>query len=62
MPQLHFSGDADKTVTPDVAQRFQRAVGGQCSQVEVVSNMAHGSDWAAIWSQLLAKKLPECGE
>lgn len=62
MPQLHLSGDADKTVTPDVAQRFQRAVGGQCSQVEVVRNMAHGSDWAALWPQLLAKKLPECGE
>lgn len=62
MPQLHFSGDADKTVTPEVTQRFQRAVGGHCSQVEVVRNMAHGSDWAAIWSQLLAKKLPECEE
>lgn len=60
MPQLHFSGDADKTVTPEVAQRFQRAVGGTCSQVEIVSNMTHGSDWAAIWPQLLAKELPEC--
>ena len=60
MPQLHFSGDADKTVTPEVAQRFQHAVGGTCSQVEIVSNMKHGSDWAAIWPQLLAKELPEC--
>ena len=60
MPQLHFSGDADKTVTPEVAQRFQHAVGGTCSQVEIVSNMTHGSDWAAIWPQLLAKELPEC--
>jgi len=60
MPQMHFSGDADKTVSPAVAQRFQRAVGGNCSQVEVVSNMAHGSDWAAFWPQLLAKRLPAC--
>lgn len=60
MPQLHFSGDTDKTVTPEVAQRFQRAVGGTCSQVDIVSNMTHGSDWAAIWPQLLAKELPEC--
>jgi len=60
MPQLHFSGDADKTVTPEVAQRFHRAVGGTCSQVDIVSNMTHGSDWAAIWPQLLAKELPEC--
>src|SRR5690606_41906580 len=54
-PQLHFSGDADSTVTPEVAQRFQRAGGGTCSQVDIVSNMTHGSDWAAIWPQLLAK-------
>ena len=60
MPQLHFSGDTDKTVTPEVAQRFQRAVGGTCSQVDIVSNMTHGSDWAAIWPQLLTKELPEC--
>lgn len=55
LPQIHFSGGADKTVPPSVAQRFQRAVGGSCIQVEVVSGMAHGSDWAAIWPQLLSK-------
>lgn len=57
LPQIHFSGDADKTVPPTVARRFQRAVGGHCTQVDVVSGMAHGSDWAAIWPQLLAKAL-----
>jgi len=55
LPQIHFSGDADKTVPPTVARRFQRAVGGNCAQVEVVSGMAHGSEWAAIWPQLLGK-------
>lgn len=60
LPQIHFSGNADKTVTPVVARRFQQAVGGNCIRVEVVSGMTHGSDWAAIWPQLLAKALPVC--
>lgn len=62
LPQIHFSGDADKTVPPTVARRFQRAVGGHCTQVDVVSGMAHGSDWAAIWPQLLAKALTPAGD
>lgn len=60
IPQLHLSGDADKTVPPDVARRFVQAVGGNCARAEVVSGMAHGSDWAAIWAQWLAKGLPAC--
>lgn len=62
LPQIHFSGDADKTVPPTVARRFQRAVGGHCTQIDVVSGMAHGSDWAAIWPQLLAKALTPTGD
>ena len=55
LPQIHFSGDADQTVPPTVARRFQRAVGGHCTRVDVVSGMGHGSDWVAIWPQLLTK-------
>lgn len=60
LPQIHFSGDADKTVPPDVARRFQQRVGGSCTRVESVHGMAHGSDWAAIWPQLLAIAMPAC--
>lgn len=60
LPQIHFSGDVDKTVPSVVARRFQQAVGGNCTRVDVVIGMAHGSDWAAIWPQLLAKALPDC--
>ena len=60
MPQVHFSGSEDNTVPPAVAERFQRAVGTRCAQVEIISGMEHGSDWAAIWPELLKKKL-ECG-
>ncbi|QLR44669.1 alpha/beta hydrolase [Enterobacter sp. RHBSTW-00994] len=60
MPQIHFSGERDETVSPEVARRFQQAVGGRCVQAEVVGDMTHGSDWAAIWPRLLGKGLPVC--
>ncbi len=60
IPQIHFSGGADNIVPPAVAERFQRAVGTRCAQIETLPAMAHGSDWAAIWPALLRKKMA-CG-
>jgi pimeloyl-ACP methyl ester carboxylesterase len=60
LPQIHYSGNADKTVPADVARRFQQAVGGNCIHVEVVSGMTHSADWAAIWPQLLKGPFPGC--
>ncbi len=60
IPQLHLSGDADKTVPSDVARRFVQAVGGNCARTAVVSGMGHGSNWAAIWPQWLAQGVPAC--
>ncbi|MEG1214099.1 MAG: alpha/beta hydrolase, partial [Leclercia sp.] len=60
LPQVHYSGEADTTVPPVVARRFQQTVGGKCIQIEEMRGMAHGSDWAAIWPQLLGQGLPEC--
>lgn len=60
LPQRHYSGEDDSTVPPAVARHFQQAVGGKCTQIEVVSGMAHGSDWGAIWPRLLAQGLPDC--
>ncbi|MDK9354905.1 alpha/beta hydrolase [Lelliottia sp. V106_10] len=60
IPQLHLSGEADKTVPPDVARRFVQAVGGNCIRTAVISGMSHGSDWAAIWPQWLAQGVPAC--
>ncbi|EOL8957843.1 alpha/beta hydrolase [Cronobacter dublinensis] len=59
LPQRHFSGADDDTVPPAVATRFQQAAGERCAQVEVVPGMDHGSDWAALWPELLAKT-PVC--
>ncbi len=60
LPQIHYSGGADTTVPPAVARRFQQALGGKCVQTEVVSGMEHGSDWGAVWPELLAQGVPEC--
>ncbi|WP_333853985.1 alpha/beta hydrolase [Leclercia sp.] len=60
LPQIHYSGEADTTVPPAVARRFQQAVGESCVRTEVVSAMEHGSDWAAVWPRLLAQGLPAC--
>ncbi|TLU66958.1 lysophospholipase [Enterobacter sp. MF024] len=60
LPQIHFSGGDDTTVPPAVARRFQQAVGENCTRVETIGGMAHGSDWANVWPQLLAQGLPGC--
>ncbi|MGY5958826.1 alpha/beta hydrolase [Kosakonia sp. BK9b] len=59
VPQIHFSGSEDATVPQAVAVRFQQATGARCAQIETVSGMKHGSDWAALWPGLLAKT-PMC--
>lgn len=59
LPQIHFSGAQDRIVPLSVAERFQQATGTRCTKVEQVAGMQHGSDWAAIWPQLLVKT-PEC--
>lgn len=59
LPQRHISGGDDTTVPPEVAKRFQQAAGAQCVQTEVVPGMNHGSEWAAIWPELLTRT-PAC--
>lgn len=61
LPQIHFSGTLDRVVPLAVAERYQHATGVRCTQVEEVAGMQHGSDWAALWPQLLAKE-PVCKE
>lgn len=61
LPQVHFSGTQDSVVPVSVAVRYQQATGTRCTQVEQVAGMAHGSEWAALWPQLL-EKVPTCVE
>jgi hypothetical protein len=59
IPQRHFSGGDDSTVPPQIAARFAAAAGGHCISLQVVADMSHGGDWAALWPQLLALT-PQC--
>jgi pimeloyl-ACP methyl ester carboxylesterase len=60
IPQIHFSGGADRVVPPSIAERFARAVGGTCVQTQVIAGMPHQGRWADQWPAMLAE-LPRCG-
>jgi hypothetical protein len=57
--QIHFSGADDSVVPSEIARRFIAATGGRCAQLRVVPDMAHDSDWGAIWPGLLTQ-IPRC--
>jgi hypothetical protein len=61
IPQIHFSGGADRVVPPSIAQRFARAAGGTCVQTRTIAGMGHESRWDERWPLLLTQ-LPRCGE
>ena len=54
--QIHFSGEDDKVVPPEVAQRFVAAVGGGCAKARLIPVMTHTSDWGKLWPALLAEQ------
>ncbi|WP_434715710.1 alpha/beta hydrolase family protein [Paraburkholderia sp. A3RO-2L] len=58
IPQMHFSGDSDTVVPPEVAKRFVRAAGSRCARwmtIESVTNepLTHDGAWASVWPVLL---------
>lgn len=59
IPQVHFSGTNDTTVPTSVADRFVHATGRRCARVVEVQGLAHGSDWAVRWANLLEIQ-PKC--
>jgi hypothetical protein len=61
IPQIHFSGAADRIVPPSIAERFARAVGGACVQTRIIAGMGHESRWDERWPALLAE-VPRCNE
>ena len=60
IPQIHFSGAADRVVPPSIAQRFARAAGGTCVQTRIIAGVGHESGWDERWPSLLTE-LPRCG-
>ena len=61
IPQIHFSGSADRVVPAAIAERFARAAGGECVQTRIVVGMGHESRWDERWPALLAQP-PRCGK
>ena len=57
IPQIHFSGAADRIVPPSIARHFASAAGGSCVRTEIVPGLGHEGDWARIWPQLLRESV-----
>jgi Serine hydrolase (FSH1) len=58
--QVHFSGEADAVVPPEVARRFVAAEKSNCARAVTVSGLGHNGDWSSRWHTLLADT-PSCG-
>jgi pimeloyl-ACP methyl ester carboxylesterase len=59
VPQIHFSGGADRVVPPSIAERFARAAGGTCVQTRIIAGMGHEGPWDERWAALLTQP-PHC--
>lgn len=53
LPQIHFSGESDDIISPAVAQRFVRSVGGRCASAISIPAMTHRGPWENQWPTLL---------
>lgn len=59
IPQIHFSGSADTTVPPVIAERFQKAAGSSCVNIRTVAGATHETGWRERWRELL-HEVPGC--
>ncbi|MFK8257549.1 alpha/beta hydrolase [Erwinia sp. AnSW2-5] len=53
LPQVHFSGEKDLIISPEVARRFVNQAGPLCAKSEVVAKMDHRGPWERQWPRLL---------
>lgn len=54
LPQLHFSGQNDRLISPYVASRFVNQTGGHCAKAKVIAGMDHHGPWEKEWPSLLS--------
>ncbi|MTD26633.1 alpha/beta hydrolase [Erwinia sp. J316] len=59
LPQIHFSGSADRVVPLRVAEGYAHASHSECVEVVSVSGLTHGGNWEQEWPALLKQK-PAC--
>ena len=52
VPSVHFAGEHDKTVPPQIVESFIRRKGGR---LEIVSGFDHECCWARDWGRLLGR-------
>ena len=58
IPQHHFIGDIDYSVTPDIYWRYYEAGGhSPCMRATIVKNEDHESGWVDRWPSLMKEKL-----
>jgi hypothetical protein len=59
IPQIHFAGEDDTVVPPQIADSFRAASSNApCIKVEPVAGVRHDASWAAVWPQLEREPLP----
>jgi hypothetical protein len=59
IPQIHWSGGADTTVPPVIAERFRQASGSPCVVAKTVAGATHETGWRERWRELLGQA-PGC--
>lgn len=59
IPQIHWSGAADTTVPPSIAERFREASGSPCVSARTVAGATHDEGWKERWRELLGQP-PGC--
>lgn len=53
IPQMHFSGEYDKTVPPKVAQSFVLKANSPCVNQKILPRFTHHQGWAQSWHELI---------
>lgn len=53
IPQLHLSGQNDKTVPSFIAENYVKASTSNCVKHQVIPDATHGKGWDKVWSSIL---------
>lgn len=62
VPQIHFIGERDSYITPQVYHSYRQSVGlSECIDYKIVPETTHRRGWVEKWSELL-KIMPYCEE
>ncbi len=58
IPQIHFLGEDDSVITPEVLHSYLQASGKtDCIQTETVEGVSHENGWGKVWPRLLSQPL-----